>query len=187
MKITPSFTTSLLTPIIPQNTSFMCLPSIPASEPSSSTSPSDVLIPITPPSTSTSSSYSSKPPIIQTYIRRSRSIPTAGPDTDPVPDSCTNNYESNDVFNQGYRLHDRGTIEPLDRYGFPRVGMAIVEPTTYQEASGILEWQLGMIDELAALERIGTWDIVPLPSHVVFITCKWVFRVKTKSNGSIEV
>jgi hypothetical protein len=135
----------------------MCLPSIRASEPSSSTSTFDVLIPITPPSTSTSStSYSSKPPIIQTYIHRSRSIPTTGPDTDPVPDSCTNNNEFNDVFNQGYRLRDRGTIEPRDRYGFSRAGVAIVEPTTYQEASGILEWQLAMIDELAALECTGT-------------------------------
>jgi hypothetical protein len=43
-----------------------------------------------------------------------------------------------------------------------------------------------MIDELTALERTGTWDIVPLPSHVVPITCKWVFKVKTKSDGSIE-
>jgi hypothetical protein len=170
-----------------ESTSFMCLPSIPVAEPSSSTSTSDVLIPITPPSTSTSSStYSSKPPIIQTYIRRSRSIPAAGPDTDPVPDSCTNNFESNDVFYQGYRRRDRGTIEPTDRYGFPRAGVAIVEPTTYQEASGILEWQLAMIDELAALERTGTWDIVPLPSNVVPITCKWVFKIKTKSNSSIE-
>jgi hypothetical protein len=120
-----------------ESTSFMCLPSIPAAEPSSSTSTYDVLIPITPPFTSTSSStYSSKPPIIQTYIRRYRSA--AGPDTDPVPDSCTNNFESNNVFNQGYRLRDRGTIEPPDRYGFPRAGVAIVEPTTYQEASEIL-------------------------------------------------
>jgi len=28
-------------------------------------------------------------------------------------------------------------------------------------------------------------DIVPLPSHAVPITCKWVFKVKTKSDGSI--
>jgi hypothetical protein len=110
----------------------------------------------------------------------------ASPDTDHVPDSCTNNNEFNDVFNQGYRLRDCGTIEPPDRYGFPRAGVAIVEPTTYQEASGILEWQLAMIDELTALERTGTWDIVSLPSHAVPITCKWVFKVKTKSDGSIE-
>jgi hypothetical protein len=50
--------------------------------------------------------------------------------------------------------------------------VAIVEPSTYQEAFGIPEWQLAMIDELSALEHTCTWDIVPLPSHVVPITCK---------------
>jgi hypothetical protein len=95
----------------------MCLPSNPdSSAPSSSTSTPNVLIPITPPSTSTSSSpYSSKPHVIQTYIRRSRSIPMASLHIDPVLDSYTNNIKSRDVFNQGYRLHDHGTIEPLDR------------------------------------------------------------------------
>jgi hypothetical protein len=43
-----------------------------------------------------------------------------------------------------------------------------------------------MTEELAALDRTGTWDIVPLPSHAVSITCKWLFKVKTKSDGSIE-
>jgi hypothetical protein len=43
-----------------------------------------------------------------------------------------------------------------------------------------------MANELAALKCTGTWDIVPLPSHAVPITCKWVFKVKTKSDGSIE-
>ena len=43
-----------------------------------------------------------------------------------------------------------------------------------------------MTEELAALHRTGTWDIVPLPSGAVPITCKWVFKVKTKSDGSIE-
>jgi hypothetical protein len=39
---------------------------------------------------------------------------------------------------------------------------------------------------LAALDRTGTWDIVPLPSHAVPITCKLVFKIKTKFDGSIE-
>ncbi|KAG8080660.1 hypothetical protein GUJ93_ZPchr0007g3884 [Zizania palustris] len=43
-----------------------------------------------------------------------------------------------------------------------------------------------MSEELAALDRTHTWDIVLLPSHVVPIICKWVFKVKTKSDGSIE-
>jgi hypothetical protein len=67
-----------------------------------------------------------------------------------------------------------------------RLVLVIAEPSTYQEASNIAEWQLAMADELGALEHTDTWDIVPLPSHAVPITCKWVFKVKTKSDGSIE-
>jgi hypothetical protein len=43
-----------------------------------------------------------------------------------------------------------------------------------------------MADELAALDHTYTWNIVPLPSHAVPITCKWVFKVKTKFDSSIE-
>jgi hypothetical protein len=43
-----------------------------------------------------------------------------------------------------------------------------------------------MAEELAALERAGTWDLVPLPSHVRPITYKWVYKVKTRSDGSLE-
>jgi len=43
-----------------------------------------------------------------------------------------------------------------------------------------------MAEEIAALERTGTWDLVPLPPHVTPITCKWVYKVKTRSDGSLE-
>jgi hypothetical protein len=66
------------------------------------------------------------------------------------------------------------------------VNVVVDEPSTYQEASCISQWQLAMSEELAALDRIGTWDLVPLPSHTVPITSKWVFNVRTKSDGSME-
>jgi hypothetical protein len=43
-----------------------------------------------------------------------------------------------------------------------------------------------MAEEIAALERIGTWTLVPYPPRVHPITCKWVYKVKTRSNGSLE-
>ncbi|WVZ94051.1 hypothetical protein U9M48_039993 [Paspalum notatum var. saurae] len=43
-----------------------------------------------------------------------------------------------------------------------------------------------MAEEIAALERIGTWDIVSLPSSATLITCKWVYKIKTRSDGSID-
>ena len=85
-----------------------------------------------------------------------------------------------------YNLRDRSTIHPEDKYGFPSMNAIISEPATYQEVASIPEWQLAMSEEFADLDRTGTWDLVPLPSHAVPITCKWVFKIKTKSDGSIE-
>jgi hypothetical protein len=43
-----------------------------------------------------------------------------------------------------------------------------------------------MAEEIAALERTDTWDLVPCPPCVHLITCKWVYKVKTRSDGSLE-
>ena len=57
---------------------------------------------------------------------------------------------------------------------------------TYREAAAHQEWQHAMAEEIVALERTSTWDLVPLPPHVTSITCKWVYKVKTRSDGSLE-
>jgi hypothetical protein len=62
----------------------------------------------------------------------------------------------------------------------------VSEPTNYQEAAMLPEWQLAMLEELAALESTGTWDLVPLPPQKIPIICKWVYKVITKSDGSVE-
>uniref|UniRef100_A0A2N9FCF5 Reverse transcriptase Ty1/copia-type domain-containing protein n=1 Tax=Fagus sylvatica TaxID=28930 RepID=A0A2N9FCF5_FAGSY len=43
-----------------------------------------------------------------------------------------------------------------------------------------------MIEELDALSRNRTWDLVDLPPEKSVVGCKWVFKIKTRSNGSIE-
>jgi hypothetical protein len=43
-----------------------------------------------------------------------------------------------------------------------------------------------MAEKIAALERTGTWDLVTCPPRVHPITCKWVYKVKTHSDGSLE-
>ncbi|WVZ89749.1 LOW QUALITY PROTEIN: hypothetical protein U9M48_036114 [Paspalum notatum var. saurae] len=65
-------------------------------------------------------------------------------------------------------------------FGYPCVNIAIAEPSTYHEASSVPEWQLAMSEEMAALDRTGTWDLVPLPPHGTPITSKWVFKIKTQ-------
>jgi hypothetical protein len=43
-----------------------------------------------------------------------------------------------------------------------------------------------MAEEIAALEQTGMWDLVPSPPRVHSITCKWVYKVKTRINGFLE-
>ena len=37
-----------------------------------------------------------------------------------------------------------------------------------------------------ALEKNGTWEVVPKPKEKVLVGCKWVFSIKYKVDGSIE-
>ncbi|GKV41760.1 hypothetical protein SLEP1_g49252 [Rubroshorea leprosula] len=43
---------------------------------------------------------------------------------------------------------------------------------------------LPMQDELQALENSRTWDLVDLPAEKSLISCKWVYKIKTRSDGS---
>jgi hypothetical protein len=43
-----------------------------------------------------------------------------------------------------------------------------------------------MSDELDALTKTHTWDLVDLPSEKFAVGYKWVYRIKTQSDGSME-
>ncbi|KAI3748828.1 hypothetical protein L6452_12207 [Arctium lappa] len=60
------------------------------------------------------------------------------------------------------------------------------EPTSYKEASSNPDWQKAMDEELQALDKAQTWEFVPLPPGKSPIGSKWVFKIKTKSDGSID-
>ena len=56
-----------------------------------------------------------------------------------------------------------------DRYASTSVSV-VVEPGTYREAVQLPEWRTAMAEELDALTRTHTWDLVPLPTRAVPIT-----------------
>ncbi|KAA0041561.1 putative mitochondrial protein [Cucumis melo var. makuwa] len=47
-------------------------------------------------------------------------------------------------------------------------------------------WQKTMSDELQALEKMHTWDYVDLPPGKRPIDYKWIYKIKTHSDGIIE-
>jgi transposase InsO family protein len=60
------------------------------------------------------------------------------------------------------------------------------EPSSYEEAAQGPEWRKAMEEEIKALNENQTWDLVPRPKDVKPISCKWVYKVKTRPDGSIE-
>ena len=43
-----------------------------------------------------------------------------------------------------------------------------------------------MRSELQALQANGTWSLTPFPASKTPIGCHWVYKIKHKSDGSIE-
>ncbi|GJV50027.1 putative RNA-directed DNA polymerase [Tanacetum coccineum] len=61
-----------------------------------------------------------------------------------------------------------------------------VEPRTYHEAILDENWVNAMNEEMEALNRNQTWTLTDLPAGRKPIGCKWVYKIKYKSNGEIE-
>jgi len=59
-------------------------------------------------------------------------------------------------------------------------------PKDWKEAKQNPKWKEAMFEELAALEKNKTWDLVPVPIGKKVVGCKWVFTVKQNPNGEVE-
>ena len=59
-------------------------------------------------------------------------------------------------------------------------------PTSYKRALLDPLWHAAMRDEFHALTQNNTWTLVPRPPHTNVVTGKWVFRHKTRADGSLE-
>jgi hypothetical protein len=60
------------------------------------------------------------------------------------------------------------------------------ELETPQEALKDPKWRKAMQDEYDALIKNKTWHLVPPSQGKNIIDCKWVFKIKRKSDGSVE-
>jgi hypothetical protein len=61
-----------------------------------------------------------------------------------------------------------------------------VEPICFEDVVGHAFWDKAMDEEMAALDANMTWELVPLPEGKKTIGCKWVYKVKHNSDGSIS-
>ncbi|XP_028784281.1 uncharacterized protein LOC114740317 [Neltuma alba] len=59
-------------------------------------------------------------------------------------------------------------------------------PNNVYEALEHPEWKKAMIEEIMALEKNGTWEVVDLPKGKKTVGCKWVFTPKYNANGTLN-
>jgi len=59
-------------------------------------------------------------------------------------------------------------------------------PKDWKEAKLDPKWRNAMLEELAALEKNKTWELVPSPMGKKIVSCKWVYTVKQNPDGKIE-
>lgn len=61
------------------------------------------------------------------------------------------------------------------------------EPKSFSQASQDHEWREPMKREIRALEQNDTWVLQDVPSENKAIDSKWVYKVKYKPNGDVEL
>ncbi|KAJ9545599.1 hypothetical protein OSB04_025306 [Centaurea solstitialis] len=112
------------------------------------------------------------------HVPSQRSTPEPSVESaDPGPSQSKNVRRSDRVRQVPNHLHDYHCYATL---------LSNHEPTSYKEASSSSHWQGAMQEELQALTKAQTWDYVPLSLGKRPIGSKWVFKMKTKSDGSID-
>ena len=61
-----------------------------------------------------------------------------------------------------------------------------LEPLSVKHALTDPKWQKAMQDEFIALQRLGTWSLVPFQPDMKIVSNKWIFRVKRLPDGSVD-
>jgi hypothetical protein len=60
------------------------------------------------------------------------------------------------------------------------------EPNSFEKASRQGEWVKAMNEELSALNKNQIWEIMVLTNRKKPVGCRWVYKTKFNSDGSIE-
>lgn len=111
-------------------------------------------------------------------------------DTEESGDLCTDEDEPTQITT--FTLRDRSTIQRPTRFNDYDVYSSILklkEPETYDEAmrsSEYADWKRAMDEEMASHAKHGTWQLIEPPNGRKILDNRWVYRVKTNPDGSVE-
>jgi len=78
-----------------------------------------------------------------------------------------------------------GSLSPANR-AFVASIQSVTIPRDWKQAKQDPKWHEAMVEELRALEKNKTWELVKLPAGKKAISCKWVFTIKQNPEGKVE-
>uniref|UniRef100_A0A2N9IQM4 Integrase catalytic domain-containing protein n=1 Tax=Fagus sylvatica TaxID=28930 RepID=A0A2N9IQM4_FAGSY len=105
--------------------------------------------------------------------------------TDPtIPTSATITNPTPPLQHHMQTRSKHGIFKPKVSYA-AHIDYTTTEPTSYTNASKHSQWCTAMDEEFQALQQQGTWSLVPLPATKNVVGCKWVYKLKHNSDGSI--
>ncbi|KAL0543593.1 hypothetical protein IC582_018693 [Cucumis melo] len=61
-----------------------------------------------------------------------------------------------------------------------------VDLVTFDEAIQYEKWKIAMDQEIDAIRRNETWELIKLPTNKKALGVKWVYITKLKSDGNVE-
>ncbi|KAJ1695555.1 hypothetical protein LUZ63_012253 [Rhynchospora breviuscula] len=122
-----------------------------------------------------------------------RSSPTAAsitnhsqtPSTPPPPATTSVIPPSTHSMITRTRDHTRKVRQFPDHVAF-LTASTVLEPTCFSQANQHPEWRSAMAKEIDALALNQTWTLVPPPTDQRVVGCKWVYKLKRHSDGTIE-
>ena len=85
----------------------------------------------------------------------------------------------------------QGITQPVNYKHITKYGLVcstgeLDEPKTLDAALCDDKWKKAMNEEYMALKKNKTWHLVPPQQGKNLIDCKWVFRIKRRSDGTID-
>ena len=84
------------------------------------------------------------------------------------------------------RRHSEWVRKQIEFYGYQCNVTDIKEPKSVSEAQANQIWADAMKNEIDSLHDNNVWELVELPVDRKPVGSKWVFKVKTNADGSIE-